>query len=76
MKDLSAAHQSQIEDLLQRALSADELTAAPSLQELSTPVLAVARILAAKQIVLGVIYLRAVTPATLPEAKVFLDEIG
>lgn len=75
MAELEADHRYMIEDLLGRALTDDELHAATRLDALSAVQHAVARAIASKNGVLCAIYLRSITPATLGEAKVFIDEM-
>jgi hypothetical protein len=69
-------HQSEIEYLLGRSLTAEELVESASLHALPPDVLEVARLLAHKQLVMCTIYLRAVTQSGGLELQRFVARLS
>jgi len=75
MDELSPSHRENIEQILERRLTADELAPADRLVDLNASVIAVARVLARSHSVLCIVYLKAVAPVSLPQAMDFLDRL-
>ena len=76
MSELDPRHREQIEAVLQRRLTDQELAPADDLSALSDEQLRVARELARQQAVLCSLYLRAVAPVSIGVAKAFMDRLG
>lgn len=75
MTKLDASHRRQIEALLGRRLSDVDLAPSRTLPELSATALEIARQLARQQRVLCALFLRALLPIGLGEAKVLVEHL-
>lgn len=73
---LEARYQSQVEYVLDRPLSPAELVEAPSLEEMTPPVLQVATLLAQRQLALCAMYLQSHTPARGLQLQQFVAKLS
>ncbi len=76
MSGLNPDHRNQIEELIQRPLTSEELVEVASPVEMTDAQRRLARTLAKQQAVLCSFYLRAVTSASISAVKKTIDELA